>query len=218
MTSGKKLLTALTVSACLTMPSLADASVYVWQSKDQDFQFSVPDTWKMSHNQSADDMVTFIGPDIKSYPECIAKKRIDGRFLNYPYYLMDEVQKVHFSKKFWDEYVGIYDDAEITFIGQGGLGQATASFIHTEFTPAAGIEMRRKAIAFVTISKDNVYIMECSAEAGAFDRWRMPFFSVMKSAMFKDIHTNNINGHYRPAQDDADIIIRGRRDIDDFRY
>lgn len=208
----------LAIVVALSGFSAAQAEIFVWQSAAQDISFTVPDTWRMGHNQAADDIATFAAPDREAFPECRVKKRIDGRFNIYPSYLQDEVHRVFFGRDFWERYVGEFEGADVEMVRFGGLDNNSATYSVSAYEPVNDIKMNRKAIAFAALKGERLFIVECSAEASLYEKWEPAFLSVIKSVRLAPYYHTNRGGNYREAQADLPLIIRGKRKLDAYKY
>lgn len=209
-------------AACLCFMGASSAQAEVFFVEDQNDGFSVtfPDTWALTENQKADDKLTVTAPGTNALASCRVRVREDRRFLIYPpTKFSDAVQKVGFSKKFWENYLGEYDDVNVEFFkDEAGVGEAFASMVEASYTTATGTIAHKRGIMFAGLYRDNVYILDCAAQEDAYAKWRPDFMGIIKSVdMRQEVHQKS-HGAYRDFNSDADIVIQGPKDERIKRY
>jgi len=121
-------LLALTSLILFTGLSTGRAEVFVFGNQQDRVGVSYPDTWMRIHNQKPDDVLTVVAPGDGEFATCRVRVREDRRHLIYPPHLSAEVQRVAYSKEFWFDYMGEYDDSYIadvtySFLYQAGSGR-----------------------------------------------------------------------------------------------
>lgn len=199
--------------------SSASAEVFYWRDVDTRVSVSFPDTWRVIHNQKPDDVFTVVAPSDGAMPMCRLRVREDRRFVIYPARFADNIQRVHFSRDFWEQYAGEYQAATLQDVhDDAGLGRGFGSYAHIAFISEAGPRMQRRGVAFAALYNDKAYILECSSEASAFEQWYRPFLSIAKSVDFrKEVHELP-GGHYRHFPVDGKVRINGQHPKDVIYY
>lgn len=176
----------------------AQADTFFWQDPGTKLTMSVPDTWAMIHNQKTDDVLTFIAPSEDAFPKCRMRVRQDRRFLIYPHRYATAIQHLHYSEQFWEDYAGEFPAASIDhYADDAGLGRGRGSFAEIYFEPDSAPKVPRKAIVFAALYRDKAYILECSANVTAYDKWLPAFLSVAKSVEFRQEVAQTPGGHYK---------------------
>ncbi len=193
----------------------AHAEVYFWQDPVSKVSVTVPDTWRMSHGQKPGDVMTFWAPGVNDHASCRMRVRDDKRFVIYPQRYSDEVQRLNFSKDFWDAYVGEFKDAVVHETrDNAGLGRGFAGYADVSFVTAIGQKVEKRGIAFVSLYGDKAYVLECSAQVQAFNKWYKTFMSVAKSVDFRKSIYEFPGANYRSFLKDANVIIHGEHEAD----
>ncbi len=197
----------------------AKADIFVWRDPDSKLTLSYPDTWRQVHNQKPDDVVTIAAPGDNDFATCRVRVSEDRRFVIYPRHFAGELQRVNYSRDFWENYVGEFSGAEINGVwDNAGLGDGFASFADVSFVSSTGPKMQKRGLMFATVYNDKAYIAECSSETGSYANWYKPFLSFVKSVDFRDEYVANPNGEYRDFYSDKPLRIRGRKDTDLYTY
>ncbi|MCB1783301.1 MAG: hypothetical protein KDI13_04840 [Alphaproteobacteria bacterium] len=213
----KSVLKTFLVGAALCTITLSSASAEIFYVEDQGNRFSLsfPDLWAVTQNQKPDDKLTVTGPGEYKFANCRVRVREDRRYLIYPRKFASSVQKVAYSKQFWDEYLGEYDDVTLQSVTDGaGLGQGFATYAEATFTTAENPIVHKRAIMFASLYYDNAYIVECSTEQTVYDQWRPAFLSIVKSVDFTRTTAIYPSGHYRKFLNDPELIINGPNKLD----
>jgi hypothetical protein len=210
---------ALAIGAGVLMPLPAAAEVFKWQDPTTKISVTYPDTWRRVGNQQPDDIITIAAPGHDDYASCRLRVREDRRFVIYPRSHADAIQRINYSRNFWDVYVGEFDGAVIHETrDNGGLGNAFASWADVSFISPGATKVQKRGIMYAGIYNDKAYIYECSAEVQAFDRWYHPFLSFLKSVDMRHEYATEVNGNYRPFQNDRVLKIYGQKPIDLYIY
>ena len=210
----------IALALLVSQGSAAKAEIWQWQDPISKVSVTVPDTWRMRHNQKPDDVVTFYAPGPGDFASCRVRVREDKRFVIYPVRYSGEIQRLNVSKDFWNGYLADYSDVVVNQgIDNVGLGRGFAGFVNASYTTAIGPKVAKRSIAFASIYGDKAYITECSAQASVFDKWYPTFMSVIKSVDFRKSIHEFPSGHYRDFINDSQVIIFGKREIDkDYYY
>jgi hypothetical protein len=205
---------SLAVLLCaVAIPAKAD--VFMWRDADTRMTVTYADTWRSIHNQQPDDVLTVAAPGDGEYATCRLRVRDDGRFKIYPTRYSDEIQRLNYSRDFWDAYVGEFAGASINGVwDDAGLGDGFASFADVSFISNAGPKVQKRGIMFATVYGNNTYIAECSSETASYEHWYKNFLSFVKSVDFRDAYHIHPNGWYRDFTTDEVIRIRGAKDVD----
>jgi hypothetical protein len=197
--------------------SAAQAEVFYYQDPVTKVSVTVPDTWRRTNDQKADDVLTFLAPG-NDYAACRVRARADRRTLIYPNRYAGEVQRMNYSRAFWEDYLGEYDDVVLHSVtDNAGLGRGFASYAEASYTTAVGPKVEKRAVVYAALYNDTAYILECSSAVGTFSRWQHHFGSVLKSVDFRKIVHELPTGHYRNFLRDAPIRINGPR-LEDVSY
>ncbi|MEM7679549.1 MAG: hypothetical protein AAF182_00895 [Pseudomonadota bacterium] len=201
----------------LTASHNAKAETFYWQDPGSKLSLTVPDTWSMSHNQKPDDVITMIAPSADAFPVCRMRVRQDRRFVIYPHRYANEIQHLHYSQNFWNDYAAEFPSGAVQhYADDAGLGRGRGSFAEIVFAPDAAPLRARKAIAFASLYRDKAYILECSSNLEDYDRWLPAFMSVVKSVQFREEIAQIPGGHFRPLYGAGAIEIMNRRDYDSY--
>jgi len=199
--------------------SAAKAEVFYVENDRGRFSLSFPDSWRLTHNQKPDDMLTVLAPGDNQHASCRVRVRDDRRFVIYPVRYSGEIQRTAFSREFWFDYTREFTNPRIDHVTDGaGLGRGFASYAEASFTTAIGPKAQKRGIMFASRYHDRTYILECSAQEAAYARWRPHFLSVAKSLDFTKIIQDVPFGHYRNFLADPELVIYGRRDMEATSY
>ena len=192
-------LACLALLANTMLSHAARADYFVWRDEKSGLSLSFPDTWRIVQGRQKDDILTIMAPSGRANAACRVRIDIDGRFLIYPPRLQDAEQRLNFSRDFWGKYIGQYDDATLYDVRDGsGLGQGFAGYADAGYTSAIpGPEMPRRGILFATNYYGKLYVIECSAHRDAFQDWKGPFMSIVKSVDFKPAYHQLETGDYQ---------------------
>ena len=210
-------LRTLLVSGLFFLASLSPATADIFYIEDQDDRFTVsfPDTWTKIGNQKTDDKLVVVGPGQNDHASCRVRVRNDRRFIIYPSQYSDEIQRVHISDGFWDNYLGDYDEVTVdAFKDDSGLGRGHASMVEASYMTSQGDLVRKRGIMFASLFYDQLYVLDCSSEESVYDKWRPAFLSIIKSVDFDPVMYDNPNGHYRPFQNDMAVEVVGPKALD----
>ena len=187
----------LVVSAFTTT---AKADYFVWQDAKTGLSLSYPDTWRQVSHRHPDEIFTIIAPSSEGDDAvCRVRAREDRRFLVYPPHLAPDVQKIAYSKDFWDAYLGEYDNVDFYgYMDGAGLGRGFGSFAVAGYDAALFSPYGdRRGIAGVSLYNDKAYVVDCSARTTAFSKWQPLFLSIIGSVDFKKTHDELWSGDYR---------------------
>lgn len=177
----------------------AKADYFVWEDAKSGLTLSYPDTWRMVSTRDTDEVLAIMAPSKdKADAICHVRVRSDKRFLIYPPHLGRDVQTISYSKEFWEEYLGEYDNVEIYGTNDGGLGRGYGSFAVAGYDGTSSGPMgKRRGIMAASLYFDKAYIVDCSARAATFEEFQPLFLSVMGSVDFKKTHDELWSGDYR---------------------
>ncbi len=183
----------------LTSAAPAKADYFVWQDPQSGASLTFPDTWKRLSTRKPDELVRLAGPDTQGQPICRLRARADNRFTVYPVWLSDAVQQFAYSKDFWEEYTGEFDNVQFHSIeDHKGIGKAFASRAVVSYTPVNPDPfIQRTAIMFAGVYFDEAYVFDCSSEVSAFNKWLPLFESIAKSVDMRKTHHELATGDYR---------------------
>lgn len=205
---------------CSGVVSTARAEIFFVEDQTDKFSVAFPDLWAVTSNQKKDDKLTVSAPGDNALASCRVRVRDDRRFVIYPQHRFgSDIQKVAYSREFWDRYLGEYDEVTLdVFKDEAGLGRGHASMAEASYLTAEGTIARKRGIMFATLYNDRVYIVDCSAEESAYQKWRGDFLGIVKSIDFtKTIHELP-TGNYRKFLNDAEVIIEGADELDVYRF
>lgn len=204
---------------CVMGVGSAKAEVFFVEDQVNRFTLSFPDLWMTANNQKPDDKLTLVGPGEPDFATCRVRVREDRRFLIYPRKFASNVQKVAYSRDFWNRYLGEYDDVEVdNFREPAGLGKGFGSFTEATYTTAEGTIMRKRGLMFASLYHDRAYIVDCSAEASVYYKWRPAFMSIVKSVDFEKIVHELPSGNYRNFIADPELVINGAKKVETTRH
>ncbi|PCJ99897.1 MAG: hypothetical protein COA45_03530 [Zetaproteobacteria bacterium] len=209
------------VGAAFCSMALSSAQAEVFFIEDQNDRFTVtfPDLWKKIGNQKTDDKLTVVGPGSNDFANCRVRVRGDRRYVIFPNKFGSAIQKVSFSKEFWNNYLGEYDDVSVdVFKDEAALGLGHASMVEVSYETAEGPLVHKRGIMFATLYYDQVYIVDCSSEASVYSKWRSEFLGIVKSVDFKKMQFEKSSGHYRDFQDDKPVEVTGPRELDVYKF
>ncbi|MFP4097926.1 MAG: hypothetical protein ACLFP8_06690 [Alphaproteobacteria bacterium] len=219
---SKSLLKGLALGAlCVsTLSTFAHAEVFFYEDRDERFSLTFPDTWKRINNQEPDDHIVIAAPGSNDFATCRVRVRKDKRFVIYPGKFDSDIQKVAYSRKFWDTYLGDYNNVFIdTFKDYSGLGRGHASMAEASYETAEGTLVRKRAVMFASLYHDRAYIAECSAEETVFDKWHPAFLSVIKSIDFSEVRHPRLRGHYRRFNNKhEEVKVLGPKELDTHKF
>lgn len=204
---------------CSMAISSAQAEVFFIEDQNDRFTVTFPDLWKKIGNQKTDDKLTVVGPGVNDFANCRVRVRSDRRYVIFPNKFGSAIQKVSFSKDFWNNYLGEYDDVSVdVFKDEAGLGRGHASMVEVSYDTAEGPLVRKRGIMFASLYYDQLYIVDCSAEASVYSKWRDAFLGIVKSVDFKKMQFEKSSGHYRDFQEDDPVEVVGPRELDVYKF
>jgi hypothetical protein len=150
---------------------------------------------------------------------CRVRQREDRRYVIFPVEYSSAIQRAAFSRKFWDEYLGEYDDVIVdAFKDDSGVGRAFASTAEVSFMTPEATKIRKRGIVFAGVYNDRLYIVDCSSEQTVYAKWRPVFLSIIKSVeTTKTIHEFP-TGEYRGFLGDDEVTIQGPRVQDVYKF
>ncbi|MAF97773.1 MAG: hypothetical protein CMH26_03980 [Micavibrio sp.] len=212
--------TLLSLSLVLSLGTQnALAEVYVWEAEDGQVSVSFPDRWARLHNQKPSDLLTVKAPGDNSYAMCKISAREDGRFKIYPRRFESAIHKLNFSKAMWEDYYqgqdntifhDVRDDAQLSY------GYAT--YARVSFETAVGPKMQKRGLAFASLFDNKLYIVECSAEKDAYEKWHNSFMSFIKAVTFPHNTNLALTGYYKNFLDDCLFKVEAPDFVDDYHY
>lgn len=203
---------------CSMAVSSANAEVFFIEDQGDRFTVSFPDTWQPVNNQKPDDKYTIAAPGKYDFATCRVRVREDRRFVIFPGKFDSDIQKVAYSREFWNDYLGEYDDIEVdVFKDEAGLGFGHASMVEASYDTAEGALVRKRGLMFASLYHDQLYVVDCSAEESVYQKWRQAFFGIVKSIDFKKVTHEHSNGHYRNFGGDADVEVNGPKEMDKYK-
>lgn len=215
------LLKTLFVGAILSAVSIQPAKAEIFFVEDQvnRFSMSFPDAWRKTQDQKADDKLTVTAPGENNHASCRVRVRQDRRFVIYPQKFSSAIQKVGYSKEFWNDYLGEYNDVTTdVFQDDAGLARGFASYTEASYTTAEEPVVRKRGIMFASLYHDRAYIVDCAAEESIYDRWRPSFLSIIKSVDFEKTVHELPSGNYRNFLGDPELVINGPNKLDSDRF
>ncbi len=216
-----KIVKSLLVGAviCSAFISSAQAGQFFYEDQKERFTMSFPDTWARVTNQKADDKITIAGPGVGDYATCKVRVRKDRRFVIFPGKYDSDIQKVAYSRDFWNNYLGDYDNVVVdTFKDEAGLGLGYASMAEASYETAEGTLVRKRGVMFASLYHDRLYVVDCSSEESVFQKWRPAFLSIVKSVDFGSVRHAKTNGHYREFNKDPKIKVEGKKKLDVYTF
>jgi len=204
---------------CTFSFSAAQAEIFVIEDQNDRFSITFPDSWDTINNQKSDDKITIAAPGQYDFATCRMRVRKDGRFKIFPAQFDDTIQKLAYSREFWDDYLGDYNDINIdAFKDEAGLGLGHASMVEVAFETSDATVVRKRGLMFATLYHDTAYIIDCSAEESAFMKWRPDFLSIVKSVDFVPVRDRYSSGHYRNFPADEELVIEGPYEMDVYKF
>jgi hypothetical protein len=199
--------------------SAAKAEIYYWQDAVSKVSVMIPDTWRMASNQNPHDEMTFFAPGVNDHASCKLRVSPDSRYVIYPQRFSGPLQRMNFSREFWENYAGEYDGAALNkVIDNAGLGRGFASSADISYITTIGPKVAKRGLTFVSLYRDKAYLLECSAEQAAFDKWFHSFLAVAKSVDFRKEIDELPSGDYRDFLRDKPVRIENEREIDVVYY
>ncbi len=191
------------------------ANIFIIEDQDNRFTISFPDLWKKVGNQKLDDRLTVLGQGENDFAVCRVRSREDRRFVIYPSKFDDEIQRVSFSRDFWNDYLGDYNEVSVdAFKDDSGLASGTASMVEASYETAEGAIVRKRGLMFASLYHDQLYIVDCSSEESLYGKWRPAFLSIIKSIEFNRVTSNHKSGYYRDFMSDRPIEVQGAKPLD----
>lgn len=191
----RSLIALLFLTALAPLPAQAD--YFFWQDPKTGTSLTFPDTWRIINNQKPDDLVTLVGPSQNDYPICRLRARGDNRFTVYPVWYSGDVQDVAYDQKFWNAYVGEYDNVTLRlYDDDAGIGKAWASMAEIDFTSATPkvADAPRTGLMWAGVYHDDAFVFDCSAASGAFRKWQPDFMGIAHSVDMRKVLHENVNG------------------------
>ncbi len=210
----------LLAAALITVTaSSAFADIFYWQDKESKLTLTFPDRWRVVHGQQPDEVLTIMAPGVNDHAGCRMRIRDDKRFTVYPRHLEPQVQRVNFSRKFWEDYVGEFDEAQlIETHDDAGLSYGHAGYAQASFISTAGPRVEKRALMLASVYNGKRYVFECSAEKEAYAKWYRPFLSILKSVQFRQENHRYMDGDYRNFMADAPLYVHGATRADLYEY
>lgn len=206
-------------SLCTMAASTAKAEVFFYEDQDDGYTISFPDTWATVDNQKPDDKLTIAAPGAYDYAGCRVRVREDRRFVIYPGKFDSDVQKVAYSRDFWNTYLGEYNNIVVDSFKDGsGLGLGYASMAEASYETAEGAIVRKRGVMFASLYHDHLYVVDCSSEESVYEKWRPAFLSVVKSVDFEAVRHRDKSGFYRAFEHDAQVVIEGPKELDVYKF
>jgi len=209
---------AILFSAALS-PSISKANMVFIEDQDDRFSISFPDTWKKVGNQKPDDKLTMLGQGENDFAVCRVRVRKDRRFVIYPSKFDSDIQQTSFSRDFWNDYLGDYNDVSVdVFRDEVGLGFGTASMVEASYETAEGAIVKKRGIMFASLYHDQLYVVDCSSEESVYPKRRTTFMSIIKSTDFTPVTSGRKNGYYRDFTGDAEVKVNGHKEFDAYKF
>ena len=186
----------------------ANANEIVVNDQEERFSLSYPDHWFRKIPMQADDRLVISAPDPEADAVCRMRVRTDRRFLIYPHGFQDEVQRLNYGLAYVRDYLSIRENVSIKAQSDfAGFGRGFATYAEADYTEEG--KERRRGIVFASLYHDKVYIMDCSAKAGAYYDRRADFMNIIRSVDFKKVLHEFPSGHYRNFMRDGKVRIAG---------
>ncbi len=206
----KTILSLLAVITLFGTSAKAHADYFVWQDPTTGLTLSFPDTWKIVSNNEANDLITVMPPSGREHAACRVRDNQDRRYLIYPQRFSAAIQRVDVSLDFWTNYLQEYTNPEIYNLQNGaGLGRGFASYAVAGYdSMVQGPKMPRKALMLASLYDDDMFVIECSSHADAFDSWKSIFLSIAGSIEFKQVDHVPAAGYYRNFLADPKIVFK----------
>lgn len=202
-------------------PQLAKADYFVWADEKSGLSASFPDTWKIIANRLPNDVLTVALPSGDDKAQCVLRADTDKRFIIYPNRYRKDIQRVEFSKPFWDKYNANYQNVQILGYGdETGLGKGYASTeMITYTTPPDEPFENRAAIMSVTNYYDKTFMAECSSTQNSYQKYGTAFLSFMKTVdMKKAYHELTIGNHPRNFINNGTLEFKDPNGVSTSRY
>ncbi len=199
--------------------SSVSANIFFIEDQDNRFTVSFPDLWKKVGNQKPDDRLTMLGQGENDFAICRVRVREDRRFVIYPDKFNDEIQRTSFSREFWNDYLGDYNDVTVdSFKDDSGLSIGAASMVEASYETAQGAIVKKRGLIFASLYHDQLYVVDCSSEESLYEKWRPAFLSIVKSVEFDKVTSKKKSGHYRDFMDDPAVEVRGPKALDTTKF
>tara|TARA_R110001592_G_scaffold79054_4_gene236781 strand:- start:8981 stop:9637 length:657 start_codon:yes stop_codon:yes gene_type:complete len=207
------------VLLCSAFISHAQAGQFFFEDQKERFTMTFPDTWARISNQKADDQITIAGPGANDYAICKVRVRQDRRYVIFPGKFDSDVQKVAYSRDFWNDYLGDYNEVVVDVFKDGsGLGLGYASMAEASYETAEGTLVRKRGVMFASLYHDHAYIVDCSSEESVYQKWRPAFLSIVKSVDFGNVRHAKSHGHYRGFDTDPKLEVEGPKALDVYKF
>jgi hypothetical protein len=207
--AGFSLMLALSVST-------AQAEQFYWQDRASGASLSFPDSWKQVNNNNPGDVLTIRAPGLYHDAECRLNVQPEGRFKIYPVDYSGEIQRLHISAPYWEEFYATHNDVVFGEVrDNAGLGRGFASLVTARYETAKGARMIKTSMGFASYYNNHIYTLECAAEQSAYADWERTFLSIVQSVDFKKTTDHNYTGYYRDFLSDKTLKIRGATVLDD---
>lgn len=204
---------------CTVFVSSVQAEVFLFEDRQEHFTITFPDAWKRVTNQKADDRITIAGPGANDHAICRVRVNKDRRFVIFPGKFDSDIQKISYSRDFWNGYLGEYNDVVVDiFKDESQLGRGYASMAEATYDTVEGAPMRKRGVMFASLYHDRLYVAECSSEESFFYKWRPAFLSIVKSIDFENVRQPNARGHYRAFDGDDKIEVQGATELDVYKF
>ncbi len=200
-------------------PSMSKAETFFVEDQDNRFTVSFPDLWKKVGNQKPDDKLTVVGQGENNFAICRVRVREDRRFVIFPSKFDDAIQRTSFSREFWNNYLGEYNDVDVTYFkDEVGLGFGYASMVEASYETAEGAIVKKRGLMLASLYHDQLYVIDCSSEASVYGKWKPAFMGITKSIDFDKVINEHKNGHYRDFMDDPEVEVRGPKVFDTHKF
>lgn len=194
------LVSILFVGVSGLFPRSALADVFVWQDAKTGVSLSFPDTWQIVNASDSDDVLRLAAPPRVDEAGCRIRARTDRRFTIYPPRYDSSVQQFAYGRDFWSGFLAEeYNNPSIETFGEpASLGRGYGSYVLASYIVSGpDSDSTKRGLSFVSLYRDKVYIVECSALKGAYEKWNPVFRSVIKSVDFRKAVHELPTGHYR---------------------
>ena len=190
---------ALTAIVLCGSAHAARADYFVWRDPASGMTFSFPDDWKLVQNEQPDDVVTIMPPSGRATAVCRMKVHDDRRYAVYPPRYNADIQRVDFSYGFWMTYLSQYSNPRVYTVNDGaGMGRGYASYAEAGFWDTIpGPLMHRMGLLFASLYNNKLYILECSSQQDAYERWKEDFLAIASSVDFQKSNHELTTGNYR---------------------
>ena len=199
--------------------SPVNAEVFFVEDQNDRFTLSFPDLWKQMGNQKPDDKLTVVAPGVNEHATCRVRVNSDRRFVIFPDKYNGNIQKVEFSREFWDNYLSAYNDVNVDFFeDESGFGCDHASMVEASYETTEGAIVRKSGIMFVSLYHDQLYVIECSSEESLYKKYRQTFLGIIKSVNFDKVTHEHKSGYYRSFMNDGDVVIQGPKSNDIYKF